>query len=144
MGGNGNGIDGIAGQRTAAIRRFHRRCRVRGLYPAIARPRRAGRKYSDQAAARNDNDRRPRPDRSYGARDLQRAERFLASLLHGHPAIATGRPIGSAASRLRGAYAPGWMTAACRCLSSSRKNASPAMRSLNSQRWFFTPSKISA
>jgi hypothetical protein len=76
--------------RAVAIRFFHRGCRVRGLYPAVARPRRSGRKHSDQAAAGNDNHWRPCGGCSYGASNLQCAERVVAGLLHGHAAVAAG------------------------------------------------------
>jgi hypothetical protein len=80
--------------RAIAIRALRPNAGVRGLYPAIARPRHAGLQHHDKAAARSNYHDRSQPERGAdGARHLQRAECVLAGLLHGHPAIPTGRAI---------------------------------------------------
>lgn|GEM_PF-4376307 len=91
-------------------------------------------------------------DRSYRAGNLQSAERVVAGVLQRDPAgkarhaisrrayqflvTSTGSAIGAAATTATGGGT------ALRWNSSSRMNAAPAAVSLNSQRLFFTPSKM--
>ena len=103
--------------------------------------------------ARGWHGRRRRKDRSYRAGNLQSAERVVAGLLQRDPAgtarhaisrrayqflvTSTGSAIGASATT-----ATGGGGTALRWSSSSRMNAAPAAVSLNSQRLFFTPSKM--
>ena len=159
MDGDRNRVGRSARHHAACSRLGYRCCGIRSLHPASDGSCCAGRDHSDQADARNNkhDDRGPRCGAD-SAGDLQRAECIVTGLLHGYPAIAAGRTIsfrklgGTSLSTCPpdqpfggGPSCPiGRVTKACRCFSSSRINAAPATRSLKSQRWFFTPSKISA
>lgn len=156
MRGRSGHCPGIGRFLAGSIRAVRESCDLGSLHSAIKRPRCAGHQYSNQASAgsgHGDGCSLNEPD---SAGNLQCPECIIAGLLYCDPA---GTPAGSLSAglashrqrddggsvvQLSGLFTCGWIDVACRCCSSSRMNASPALRFLNCHRLFFTPSKIKA